>query len=405
MCYTISATHFNILKSGHTNGKNVCSRLVLGKCVATLRGAFFGAPSTGAFFINNYWRLILSQKILKKFVILVALLIVGAIILPACDLFGNSNVDDINKYETEIENPITKVTLNNSNTTLVVGETLLLSYSITPTNSDEELEISVGDTRIVELVDNYIIAKAVGETYVSFKVPSDKSNMISKEIHIRVINEFDYTTFKSNYSTKIERATLTISCKRYNKNWLGMEKDVYTVTGSGTIIKSAAYANYFLTDKSIFNSVNKNYDYEEWFVKDYLGNTYKIAGIQYDTYSGIALGSFTSSTTYAVIDVFDSYAYKGDYAITAIGNPLTSRVYSTGYEKILSSTSNVFYHQSAFSSKMVGIAVLNHKCEIIGINVKYTNNNATAVSAIEIRRLIDRVFNGAPSGGGPIDII
>ena len=324
--------------------------------------------------------------------------------LPACNLFGNSNGNDSNTNEPKIENPITKVNLNNSNTTLVIGETLLLDYSITPTNTDEELKISVGDTRIAELVDNYIVAKAVGETYVSLKVPSDRSNMISREIYIRVINEFDYTTFKSNYSTKIERATLTVSCKRYNKNWLGMEKDVYTVTGSGTIIKSAAYSNYFLTDKSIFNAVSTSYDYEEWFVKDYVGNTYKIAGIQYDTYSGIALGSFTSSTNYAVIDVFDSYAYKGDYAITSTGNPLTSRVSSTGYEKILSSTSNVFYHQSALSSKLVGVAVLNHNCEIIGVNVKYANNNVTAVSAIEIRRLIDRVFNGAPSGGGPIDI-
>ena len=32
---------FNNPKLGHTVGKNVCSRLVLGKCVATLRGAFF----------------------------------------------------------------------------------------------------------------------------------------------------------------------------------------------------------------------------------------------------------------------------------------------------------------------------------------------------------------------------
>ena len=32
---------FNNPKLGHTVGKNVCSHLVLGKCVATLRGAFF----------------------------------------------------------------------------------------------------------------------------------------------------------------------------------------------------------------------------------------------------------------------------------------------------------------------------------------------------------------------------
>lgn len=39
---------FNNPKLGHTVGKNVCSRLVLGKCVATLRGAFFGALPVGS---------------------------------------------------------------------------------------------------------------------------------------------------------------------------------------------------------------------------------------------------------------------------------------------------------------------------------------------------------------------
>ena len=43
---------FNNPKLGHTVGKNVCSRLVLGKCVATLRDAFF-ALSMGALFYSK----------------------------------------------------------------------------------------------------------------------------------------------------------------------------------------------------------------------------------------------------------------------------------------------------------------------------------------------------------------
>lgn len=322
----------------------------------------------------------------------------------ACDSFGSYNDNDSKMDEPKSENPITEVNLNNSSTSILVGETLLLDYSITPTNTDEKLIITVGDTRIAEIVDNYIVAKSVGETCVSLKVPSDKSNMISKEIRIRVIDKLNYAAFRSTYSSTINRATLKVFCKRYNTNWLGTEKDVYTVTGSGTIIKSVAFSNYFLTDKSIFNPVSTSYEHEEWFVEDYVGNTYKIAGIKYHNESGIAIGSFTSSTNYSVIGVSDRNAYIGDYAITSIGNPLTSRVTSTSYEKILSSITDVFYHQSAYRSDLVGVAVFNNNCEIIGINVKYVNDKVMAVSASEIHRFIDRVFNGTQSGGGPVDV-
>ena len=44
---------FNNPKLGHTVGKNVCSHLVLGKCVATLRDAFF-VRSLWAHFLYNH---------------------------------------------------------------------------------------------------------------------------------------------------------------------------------------------------------------------------------------------------------------------------------------------------------------------------------------------------------------
>ena len=44
---------FNNPKLGHTVGKNVCSRLVLGKCVATLRDAFFVRGFGHALFLKK----------------------------------------------------------------------------------------------------------------------------------------------------------------------------------------------------------------------------------------------------------------------------------------------------------------------------------------------------------------
>lgn len=52
MCYNKNATHFNIPMSGHTNGKNVCSHLTLGKMCRNIERCVFRAPSTGAFFIG-----------------------------------------------------------------------------------------------------------------------------------------------------------------------------------------------------------------------------------------------------------------------------------------------------------------------------------------------------------------
>ena len=304
-------------------------------------------------------------------------------------------------------NPITYIGLANRDTAMLVGESLELDYTLTPADTDEDVQISCGDSSVIEIIGNTITAKKIGSTYVSLKALSDKSNNKSRKINIRVIEKLDYNNFKSKYQAAIESATVSVFCKRYNKNWLGQEKNVKLVSGKGIIIKSIAYSTYFLTDKSIFDPVSQSYDYEEWYITDNQGKKYSIAGIQYHKTARIAIGSFTSSIGYRTMAISNGYAYQGDYAISLTGNPLTSRISQIGYLALTSSssTSNVFYHTAGFTGENLGEAIFNPSGEIIGLNVMFTSTQTVSVSAIEIRQLVNAVFNGSSSsGGGPIDI-
>ncbi len=321
----------------------------------------------------------------------------------ACDFAGGTT-----QREVSPEKPIKKLDLNNRNTAMLVGETMTLDYTISPEDTDEKLIISSGDSSVAEVANGVVTAKKVGTTWISLKVPSDKSNFVSKEIQIRVVEKLDYSSFKSQNGNDLQRATVSVFCKRYDKNWLGVEKNVNTTSGKGIIVKSAAYANYFLTDKSIFDKTSTNYAYEEWYITDYLGTKYTISGLKYHLTASIALGTFTSSSSYDVAKIFDAYAYKGDYAIALSGNPLTCRIEETGYLALVptsSERSNVFYHEAGLGSRERGLAVFNAAGEIIGINLKYSGSRAVAVSAIEIRELYNAIFNPSHSGGGPINSI
>jgi hypothetical protein len=107
---------------------------------------------------------------MKKIITSLAIVLSSIILLScfvSCNILGDSTDGSTAITEFTFQNPITKLTLNNKDTTLVVGETLKLDYTVTPTDTDEEIIFSVGDTAIAEIVDNMIVAKSVGRTYIS----------------------------------------------------------------------------------------------------------------------------------------------------------------------------------------------------------------------------------------------
>ncbi len=303
-------------------------------------------------------------------------------------------------------NPITYIDLTNNDRTMLVGESFELEYSVTPEDTDEEVEISCGNSSILEITNHTVTAKKVGDTWLVIRPLNKKGSTLSRQICIKVINEFDYNEFEDKFKDSLKKATVSVFCKRYDKNWLGQEKNVLTVSGKGIIVRSAAFANYFLTDKTIFNSVNTDYDYEEWYITDYLGKRYSIAGIQYHKTAMIAIGSFTSSSTYSIAKIYDSYPYEGDYVISLQEKVHSCRIDKTNYMKMFgaSSSTKILHHSCDTNSYSRGEAVFNSNGEIIGVNM--TNGKSLlAVSSIEIRELYNGIFNQSESsGGGPIDI-
>ncbi len=305
--------------------------------------------------------------------------------------------------------PITGIEINNEKTTLLVGEKLKLDYKITPTNSDESVIISSGNNEIIEVDNSTIIAKNVGETWVGIESSNTGNSQISSSIRIRVVQTCSYNYFYSHHTNELKRATVSVHCKRYNKNWLGKEKDVYIVSGKGTVIKYDFNTGYVLTDKSIFDKISTEYSYEEWYITDYEGKNYPISGIKYHKYVPIGIGSFTSTTPFTTAKVYSSYAYQGDYAVLH-EKPLITRVDKVGYYNFssynfASASSNVLYYQPGKNNYIRGQAVYNGTGEIIGLNLKLSGENVIAVSSIEIRELYNAIFNSTQQGGGPIDLM
>lgn len=323
-------------------------------------------------------------------------------------IWCGKSYDDPAESEDTSMNPITYIDLANNDRTMLIGESFDLEYSVTPTDTDEEVEISCGDTSIIGVTNNTVTAKKAGATWLRIEPLNKKSSTRSKQLRIKVIDEFDYKDFESNYKSSLQKATVSVFCKRYNKNWLGQEKNVFTVSGKGIIVKSAAFANYFLTDKTIFNPVSTDYDYEEWYITDYLGKKYSVAGIQYHNTAMIAIGTFTSSTTYSVAKIYDSYPYEGDYVISLQDKVHSCRIEKTNYMKMFgaSASTKILHHKCETNSYSRGEAVFNPEGEIIGINMGSGGKYLLAVSSIEIRELYNGIFNKSESsGGGPIDII
>lgn len=300
--------------------------------------------------------------------------------------------------------PISYIDLTNKDTAMLIGESLTLDYALSPADTDEQPLIDCGDPSILEIHGDTITAKKLGSTYVSLSVPSDISNNKSRLFNIRVIDKFDFTEFKNLYYSRIESATVSVYCKRYDTNWFGQEKNVSIARGAGIIIKSITNSNYFLTDKSIFDEVSTSYDHEEWYIIDNWNKKYSIVGLQYHRYANIAIGSFISSSIYESVDIFDGHVYQGDYAISYFGNPMNSRISKVGSLNLTASSvkCNVFYHDAGISGRLPGEAIFNPNGEVIGLNVLFMENQCISVSVKEIGELMEGVFNSSrSSSGGP----
>lgn len=282
-----------------------------------------------------------------------------------------------------VENPITKISVDIESQTLLVGESINFNVSTLPINTDENVTIHSTNAPIADVTENKITAKTVGETGIYFR---SESGNISKRIVIRVVEQIeDYISFRNAHSLEIARSQVRVYCRSFNRNWLGIDTDVKTKSGFGTIVNVVGYTTYFVTDKSILESPADR-DYEEWYLTDYKGTRYDIPGIKAHKETKVAIGSFTSTDVenYHIIPISEADVYYNDYAILPSTTLLT---------RVSKSPSSSYFYINSITSERLGYAVLNEKCELIGIATNAEENQMKVIGSSIIMQIYDELFN------------
>ena len=128
-------------------------------------------------------------------------------------IWCGKSYDDPAESEDTSMNPITYIDLANNDRTMLIGESFDLEYSVTPTDTDEEVEISCGDTSIIGVTNNTVTAKKAGATWLRIEPLNKKSSTRSKQLRIKVIDEFDYKEPCCPFDTDFYREKPMRSCQ------------------------------------------------------------------------------------------------------------------------------------------------------------------------------------------------
>lgn len=304
--------------------------------------------------------------------IFLSLILCFVLLFSGCALTGKE----------KFENPITDISVDIKSQTLLVGESIDFHVSTLPVNTDEDIKIRTSNPFVVELSESKINAIGIGEAEISF---SSESNSKTKSIFIRVVEEIEsYSSFYSSNSSKFSKAIVTVYCRSFNRNWLGIDVDEKTTYGKGIIIEKIGFNAYFVTDKRILESPADR-QYEEWYIKDYNGTKYEIPGIKAHKDTKIAIGSFSSTniSNYPAVEMSQSRIYNNDYAIIPSENKLSTVCESNGVSFYVNTTI------TAYS----GYAVLNDKCELIGIAMKNDGTKTEVYGIPFIMNVYEEVFS------------
>lgn len=277
---------------------------------------------------------------------------------------------------------------------LFMGDNLTFEYMVTPYDADEEVEISIEDTTIAEIDKNKtkdkkvgIKGKSVGTTKILFKVPGDENNSKTCSVSITVFDTEDVNYFREFNAKSVEKSLVTVYCKRYDKDWLGREKNVTYKKTEGVIIGSNGSRKYLVTHLSFYYGDSSQY--VESYVIDCYGSRYTIKDVRLYNAQKLAVVRFDSSSDYFIPGI-NPYPKKGDYAIAPKGAPVISKIEKTVSMDLMAEsfpTVPVFYHKCTSESKVDGQVIFDSNGKILGINGKYENDTAIAVSGEIIYRI------------------
>ena len=281
------------------------------------------------------------------------------------------------------DSAITEISLDIESQTLLIGESIEFNISKTPSDSKENILVSCTVPDIVSVTDNTITATNAGETEICFKA---KKKSITKKIKIRVLeSEPNLLMLENSAYAKLQRATIDIRCKHYNKNFWGKETDEILITGFGIIIETRGCNAFFITDKNLLLHASGR-DYTDRYIIDYGGDKYDIVSYLSYENSDIAIGYFVPEfiENYNPTSINQTPIFKGDYAL---------RADLQRFSRISNIDENYFYLPSAID-RHNGVPLLNLNGDLIGMAKTHDGTTTTVINQTEIKRIVDRYFEG-----------
>ena len=316
---------FNNPKLGHTVGKNVCSRLVLGKCVATLRDAFFVRLFMGRIF---YSRGIEMKKLLT---------ILSFSVLLVLFIFGLGSCDDEKDLQA---NNISFKTLT------VEGDTVYGKVSNETTEFSFLEEISCNDsTQYVVSLDSYGVHTVVTKTVpliegdnLFYVIETNEDNITTYTVTIRrrpmYIVTFDTHGHAVIPSQKIEEDFFVIQPNEIKP------KMGYIFTGWNYDFSEPIIKNEIISAKIDLKEEMRHFEFTS------TENTCCITGVKDKNITSIVVPDYVTSIS--------------DYAFNGCGNLMKMTLPFVGASKTATGYESVFgfifgFHRSRYSDTIDGL--------------------------------------------------
>ncbi len=226
-------------------------------------------------------------------------------------VMNNNLKEDIGKKLILIDD----ITIKNRSCAIDLGQEIVLDYSVSPVNFNEDLEIIVENKDIISVENNIIRGLKEGVTYITLKPATDFTGLKETRLCIKVNKPFDYTEFISYYKSNMESCIVEVWNAAYSTSWWGGKDLVAYKMGYGVIVKSNNNVHTVYSHLDIFDTSYTG----EWFIYDSLGSKYSIN--MYTKYPGkkIIRMSFNSKREYYNAKISETPLLENDNLV-AVSN-------------------------------------------------------------------------------------
>lgn len=321
------------------------------------------------------------KKALKLLCFVIAIIaIIGG--TAGCNLFDSNDGDD---EKVAINKPIESISIHILGNAIDVGESISISATIEPADTDDSIVWTSRDENIAYVKDGVLYARSVGDTGIYARA---KNGDVSAAIEFRVMPKSTGVNDLNTCASIANSAILTITKKNYNKNWLGITTKSVTKTFKAVIFKQVGSTYYYIAGYDNFKEV-EGYDYQEVTARDSNGDTYEIHSVRYSTMDGtqLAVGFINSNDqSLGVLPIGErGYYYQKERLYIKDGSSFIS-TYAEQTECGLAETTAAWW----YSDSLLGSPVLDCKFKFVGLVIGEDHIGRTKfVAAWKLRKVVD----------------